>query len=83
MNFDISHWFFNDMIKVHLNLVKGIHKNGALDAAVEVYRHAIMRNPTEPIYDTDGRPYENLGITYYYNPVGLIEELEGDRKSVV
>ncbi|WP_290044624.1 TonB-dependent receptor [uncultured Muribaculum sp.] len=81
MNFDISHWFFNDMIKVHLNLVKGIHKNGALNAATEVYRHAIMRNPTEPIYDTDGRPYENLGITYYYNPVGLIEELEGEYKS--
>lgn len=40
-----------------------------------------MRNPTEPIYDTDGRPYENLGITYYYNPVGLIEELEGEYKS--
>ncbi|WP_303743384.1 SusC/RagA family TonB-linked outer membrane protein, partial [uncultured Muribaculum sp.] len=55
--------------------------NGALNAATEVYRHAIMRNPTEPIYDTDGRPYENLGITYYYNPIGLIEELEGEYKS--
>ena len=81
MNFDISHWFFNDILKAHLNLVKGIHKNGALNAGTEVYRQAIMRNPTEPIYDTDGRPYENFGITYYYNPVGLIEELEGEYKT--
>lgn len=81
MNFDISHWFFNDMVKVHLNLLKGIHKNGALDAAAEVYRQAIMRNPTEPIYDSDGLPYENFGITYYYNPVGIIEQLDGEYKS--
>lgn len=81
MNFDIAHWFFDDLVKVHLNMVKGIHKNGALDAAQSVYRQAIMRNPTEPIYDEDGLPYENMGITYYYNPVGLIQELDGEYKS--
>ncbi|MDE6422425.1 MAG: carboxypeptidase-like regulatory domain-containing protein, partial [Muribaculaceae bacterium] len=46
MNFDISHWFFNDILKAHLNLVKGIHKNGSLNAGTEVYRQAIMRNQT-------------------------------------
>lgn len=81
MNFDVSHWFFNDMVKVHLGLLKNVHKNGALNGGAEVYRQAIMRNPTEPIYDVDGRHYENFGITYYYNPVGLIEELKGEYKS--
>ncbi|MDE6522294.1 MAG: TonB-dependent receptor [Muribaculaceae bacterium] len=81
MNFDLSHWFFNDMLRVHLNLLKGIHKDSGFDAGTAVYRQAIMRNPTEPIYGEDGLPYENLGITYYYNPVGLIEQYEGEVKS--
>lgn len=81
MNFDISHWFFNDMIRVHMNLLKSVHKNGAVNAGSEIYRQAIMRNPTEPIYDDNGLPYENFGITYYYNPVGLIQEIEGEYKS--
>jgi len=80
MNFDISHWFFNDIVKIHLGMLKGIHKDNGLNAGSEIYRQAIMRNPTEPIYDTDGRPYENFGITYYYNPVGLIQERDGEYK---
>lgn len=82
MNFDISHWFFNDMLKLHLGLLKAYHKDNGLDAAGSgIYRQAIMRNPTEPIYGEDGLPYENPGITYYYNPVGLIEQRDGDYKS--
>ncbi|MDE5882466.1 MAG: TonB-dependent receptor [Muribaculaceae bacterium] len=80
MNFDISHWFFNDVLKLHLGLVKGIHKDNGLNAGTAIYRQAIMRNPTEPIYGDDGLPYENFGITYYYNPVGLIEERDGEYK---
>jgi len=82
MNFDISHWFFNDMLKLHLGLLKGYHKDNGLDVGGNwIYRQAIMRNPTEPIYDEDGLPYENPGITYYYNPVGLIEQRDGENKS--
>lgn len=82
MNFDVSHWFLNDMLKLHLGLLKAYHKDNGLDAGGSgIYRQAIMRNPTEPIYDEDGLPYENPGITYYYNPVGLIEQRDGEVKS--
>lgn len=82
MNFDVSHWFLNDMVKLHLGLLKAYHKDNGLDAANgQIYRQAIMRNPTEPIYGEDGLPYENPGITYYYNPVGLIYQRDGDNKS--
>lgn len=80
MNFDVSHKFFNDLITVHLGMLHGQHKDNALNAGTEIYRQAIMRNPTEPIYGDDGLPYENFGITYYYNPVGLIEMRDGDSK---
>src|SRR5574344_810065 len=44
----LSHWFLNDMLKVSFNIMKRWHKNGPVDAAsTQVYRQAIMRNPTK------------------------------------
>lgn len=78
MSFDVSHWMLNDMLKVNFNLVKTLHKNGPIDAAsAGIYRQAIMRNPTEPIWNEDGTYYENFAVNYYYNPVGIIREQEG------
>ena len=78
MSFDVAHWMFNDMLKVQLNIVKSRRENGPVDAAGSmIYRQAIMRNPTEPIYNEDGTHYENFGINYYYNPVGILEEQTG------
>lgn len=85
MNFDISHWMFNDMLKVNINLVKGLHKNSATNASNDgesnIYRQAIIRNPTEPIYNADGSYTENFQINYYYNPVGIINERDGEYES--
>jgi TonB-linked SusC/RagA family outer membrane protein len=81
-NGSLSHWMFNDMLKVSFNIVKDWHKNGPVDAAGQmIYRQAIMRNPTEPIYDESGDYYENFAINYYYNPVGIIKEHTGEYKS--
>lgn len=78
MSFDVSHWMFNDWLKVNFNLVKTLHKNGPIDAAsAGIYRQAIMRNPTEPIWNSDGTYYENFAVNYYYNPVGIIREQDG------
>ncbi len=78
MTFDISHWMFNDMLKVNFNMVKGKHKNGPTDvSSAGIYRQAIMRNPTEPIWADDGTYYENFQVNYYYNPVGMIKEHTG------
>ena len=85
MNFDIAHWFFNDMLKAHLNIVKRVHKNSPISlnggGDSNIYLQAIMRNPTEPIFAEDGTYYENFGVNYYYNPVGMIKNLEGEYKS--
>lgn len=75
----LSHWMLNDMLKLQFNLVKDWHKNGPIDAAgAMVYRQAIMRNPTEPIYAEDGSYYENFGVNYYYNPVSILQEQKGN-----
>ncbi|MGE4586951.1 MAG: TonB-dependent receptor [Mangrovibacterium sp.] len=81
MSFDVSHWMLDDMLKVNLNIVKGLHENSATnandDGATNIYRQAIIRNPTEPVWDTDGNYYENFQVSYYYNPVGMIKERKG------
>ena len=81
MRFDVSHWMLNDMLKVNFNMVKTFHKNGPIDAAgLGIYRQAIMRNPTEPIWNEDGTFYENFAVNYY-NPVGIIREQDGKYNS--
>lgn len=85
MNFDIAHWFFDDMVKVHLNMVKGIHKNSAIGLGGggdgNIYLQALMRNPTEPILAEDGTHYQDFSRLYYWNPVNMIKELKGGYKS--
>lgn len=79
---DLAHWFFDDKVKIAFNLVKHWHKNGPVDAAgTQVYRQAIMRNPTEPIYNSDGSYYENMAINYYMNPIALLKEHTGEYKT--
>jgi TonB-linked SusC/RagA family outer membrane protein len=81
-NATVSHWFLNDMLKLQFNILKQWHKNGPVDAAsTQVYRQAIMRNPTEPIYNEDGSYYENMSINYYMNPVALLKEHQGDYRT--
>jgi TonB-linked SusC/RagA family outer membrane protein len=81
-NGGLSHWMFNDMLKLQFNVLKRWHENGPVDAAGQmVYRQALMRNPTEPIYAEDGDYYENFGINYYYNPVGILKEHTGEYKT--
>lgn len=86
MRFDVSHWMLNDMLRVNLNMVKKWHKNSASNVTASdgsntsysAYRQAIARNPTAPIYNEDGSYNEDFGVSYYYNPVGMLEERLGD-----
>ena len=82
MRFDVSHWMLNDMLRVNLNMVKKWHKNSATNATAtdqsNIYRQAIARNPTAPIYNEDGSYNEDFGVSYYYNPVSMLEERLGN-----
>lgn len=45
-----------------------------------VYRQAIIRNPSSPIYNEDGSCNENFDKLYYYNPVAIQDEMIGDTR---
>ena len=83
MGFDLSHYFLNDIVRVNLNIVKGIHKNSDCNPSY-AYRQAIIRNPTSPVY-VDNDPangyHEEFGRFQYYNPVSILEEVDGDTQS--
>ena len=88
MQFDLSQWLLNDKIKLNFNMIKGLHRNDITNASSggvdNIYRQAVIRNPTEPIY-TDGDKvlgyYEDWSVFQYYNPVAMINENLGDNKS--
>ena len=85
MTFDVSHYLFDDILKINLNLVKGIHKNTIADPTF-AYRQALIRNPTAPVYALNpaGEPDATLGYHeeyrrfQYYNPVSILNEQTGD-----
>lgn len=84
LSFDISHWMLNDILKVNFNLVKGLHKNNATKASeagiANIYRQAVIHNPTAPIYNENGSYYEDFNVYQYYNPVSMINELKGENR---
>lgn len=90
MQFDLTHWLFDDKVKLNFNLIKGNHENDVTNAANggvnNIYRQAVIRNPTEPIYNVDNDPdlrkyYEDWSVFQYYNPVAMINENLGEYKS--
>lgn len=76
---DFSQYAFDDILKVNVNLLYGrqtyTNNNNAY-----VFRQAIIRNPSSPIYNEDGSYNENLNKLYYYNPVEIQNELIGDTR---
>lgn len=85
MTFDVSQYLFDDILKINLNLVKGIYKNSQANPSY-AYRQALIRNPTAPIYALaeDGTMdptlgyHEEYGRFQYYNPVSILNEQIGD-----
>lgn len=88
MTFDISQYLFDDILKLNLNIVKGIHKNTTADPSY-AYRQALIRNPTAPVYNTNDEGvqdeslgyHEEFGRFQYYNPVSILNECIGDSQS--
>ena len=83
MSFDFTQYFLKDIMKVNLNMVKGLHKNTNSNPSY-AYRQALIRNPTSPVY-VDNDPalgyVEEFGRFQYYNPVSLLKEQIGDGQS--
>lgn len=80
MSLDLSQYFLDELLKVNVNLVKGLHEHDIADPAY-AYRQAVIRNPTLPVYDADGGYNEDFSVLQYYNPVAILNEKTGNNSS--
>lgn len=78
---DVNHYMFKDKLRLNLNVIKGVQKFGSLGDGRsfdrEIYRQALIRNPTDRVKDENGNWQSRAGFQYY-NPVAMIEETDGD-----
>jgi len=85
LNFNLTQSFLNNIAKINLNFTKGLHNNNNSNASddgiTNIYRQAVIRNPTSPVYNSDGSYNEELGTYQYYNPMAMIKENKGEYKS--
>lgn len=77
---DFKHITLNDMLKFNINVLYTTHKNTNNDNRY-VYRQALIRNPSSPVYNDDDSYYEQFNFFQYYNPVSIQNELIGDTRS--
>lgn len=82
---EITHRMFNNKLRLNASLsgYKQTYFAGSDDDNgynKEVYRNAITYNPTTPVRDKNGKWSESPSKTDYLNPVGLLEEVEGQNQ---
>lgn len=79
MQLDFTQYAWNDKLKFNFNALISRQKY-SLNNNTYAYRQAIIRNPSEPIYNEDGTYYENFNRLNYINPVEIQNEYEGDTR---
>ena len=79
MQMDYTQYALNDILKFNINMLYG-RQNYTNNNNAYVYRQAIIRNPSSPIYNEDGSYNENFNKLYYYNPVEIQNETIGDTR---
>jgi TonB-linked SusC/RagA family outer membrane protein len=75
---DINHSMFDGKLKFNLNVIGRNRNNFSAPNYDYVYRQAIIRNPTDSIYDFNGDWKEDPNGYFYDNPLRIIEETDGD-----
>lgn len=81
---EVTHRMFDNKLKLNASL-SGYKQNyfsgsdgGSYNS--EVYRNALIYNPTTPVFDKDGN-YSESTKNEYYNPVSLLNEVEGQNQA--
>jgi TonB-linked SusC/RagA family outer membrane protein len=83
---DVNHSMWDDKIKINLGILNQINNftqntnGGSFNGWI--YRQTVIRNPTEPVRNSDGDFYEQTGNFDYENPLALIYESDGESKNV-
>ncbi|MDX5478070.1 MAG: SusC/RagA family TonB-linked outer membrane protein, partial [Cyclobacteriaceae bacterium] len=70
---DLTQFFAENKVKVNLNVLKGLQNyDGRFNGGV--YRQALIRNPTDRLFNDQGKYQERPEQFQYENPLALINE---------
>ncbi|WP_235932761.1 SusC/RagA family TonB-linked outer membrane protein [Flagellimonas sediminis] len=79
----VNHAMFDNKLKTNVGVILSEQTYNALGDGYSfnpyIYRQAIIRNPTEPVYNEDGSWYER-DVYFYDNPVAYIQETIGQNR---
>lgn len=82
---EISHRMMDNKLKLTASLsgYKQTYFSGSDGGSYNsaIYRNALTYNPTTPIKDAEGNWSESPSKTDYFNPVALLEEVEGENQA--
>ncbi|MCC4229598.1 SusC/RagA family TonB-linked outer membrane protein [Zunongwangia profunda] len=84
LQLNLEQYLLKDILKVGFKIFSEQRKrtpNNIEDNGISnIYRQAVIRNPTSPIYGEDGDYFEEFGRYQYFNPVAMNNELIGERE---
>jgi TonB-dependent starch-binding outer membrane protein SusC len=72
---DINHSMFNNKLKININLLNSSDKWNGFNS--NIYRQALMQNPTAPTKNADGTWFQELTKFEYQSPVSDLYESDG------
>ena len=79
-NLELTHRMFNDKLTTTIMLIASELKYPYGVSNGTVYRDACIQNPTQPIYDENGK-YVERNVYFYDNPVSLQNENIGSARN--
>lgn len=74
---NVGHVMFDGRLQADLNLLTRVETSFDGTNYDYTWRQVLIRNPTDRVYDDDGT-YQLRGTYFYPNPVGLVNEFNGD-----
>ncbi|MGQ8335141.1 SusC/RagA family TonB-linked outer membrane protein [Sunxiuqinia sp. A32] len=81
---EVNHTMYEGKLKINANLLgkQSTYFSGADGNSFrnDVYRNALIYNPTDPIKDENEVWTEHISMNNYRNPLALIEETDGEIK---
>ena len=78
---DLNHNMFNNKVKININLFNSSAKWNGFNT--NIYREAIMQNPTSPVKNPDGTWFQELTKFDYESPVSDLYESDGQTNNQV
>ncbi len=76
---------FDDKLTISAGISGTFENNDYIDyggnGPNDVLYQAYQRNPTDPVYDTNGQYYEIEREFQYYNPVAIVNEIQNERSA--